>query len=86
MYCSVLHYLKLKVSKQGFSKIDDVEYRVLFFSILYLTLFSRGFCQKLYEKTFPFQYKFSNSISRCTVFLKFYNLEPPGTKMAALAI
>ena len=65
MCCCALHYWKLKLYKQALSKIRAVKYSVSFFSRIYL-LFSRGFCQKCYEKIVLFCCKFSKLISTST--------------------
>ena len=52
---------------QAVFKLQAVEYAILFFLISYLPLFQRGFCQKSYEKTIIFSFKFPKFISQCSI-------------------
>ena len=65
MYCCSLHYWKLKLYKQALSKIRTIKYSVSIF-FKNLLLFSRGFCQKFYEKIVLFYCKFCKFISAST--------------------
>ena len=62
--------MEMKVSQVGCFKLRVVEYAIPFFSISHLLCFSRGFCQKVYEETIPFQLNFQKSISRCSILQK----------------
>ena len=66
MNCCPLQNWKLKLYTQAPSKIRAVKYSISFFSRIYLSLFSRGFCQKFCEKNVIFYCKFSKFISTST--------------------
>ena len=66
--CTVVHYANLNSNSTNKPYCTcRAEYVILFFSISYLCLFSRGFRQKRYQKTIIFQCKFPKFISRCSI-------------------
>ena len=64
MYCCALCLFKFKRHKQAVLKLRAVEYAILFLIYVY---FNEAFCQKIYEITIIFKYKFLKFISRCSI-------------------
>ena len=65
--CTVVHYFNLNSSSLNKPFLNYGPLNMFFFSISYLRLFQRGFCQENYEVTIFFQYKFPKFISRCSI-------------------